>query len=88
VILINEHDEVTETTIANLAVRIDGRWYTPPVESGALPGVERGRLVDAGRLQERAITEAELWRAEAVAVVNSLRAWRPATLRAEVAAKV
>jgi para-aminobenzoate synthetase / 4-amino-4-deoxychorismate lyase len=88
VILVNERDEVTETTIANLAVRIDGRWYTPPVESGCLPGVERGRLVDAGRLQERAITVAELWRAEAVAVVNSLRGWRPATLRAEVTARV
>jgi para-aminobenzoate synthetase/4-amino-4-deoxychorismate lyase len=50
--------------------------------------VERGRLVDAGRLQERAITVAELWRAEAVAVVNALRGWRPATLRAEVTARV
>ena len=44
-ILVNRHGELTETTIANLAVRLDGTWWTPPTSSGCLPGVERGRLL-------------------------------------------
>jgi para-aminobenzoate synthetase/4-amino-4-deoxychorismate lyase len=81
VVLVNGRGEVTETTVANLAVEVGGRWCTPPIESGCLPGVLRGRLVAAGRLTERPITVAELQRANALAVVSSLRGWRPAELR-------
>ncbi len=80
VVLTSTRGEVTETTIANLAVRLDGRWWTPPVSAGCLPGVERGRLVDAGRLHERRLVPADLDSAEALAVVSSLRGWRPAVL--------
>lgn len=79
VILTNERDEVTETTIANLAVGLDGRWWTPPLSSGLLPGVERGRLVDAGVLSERVIHPTEL-RGASLALISSLRGWRPAVL--------
>ena len=81
VVLVNERGELTETTIANLAVRLDGRWWTPPTTVGCLPGVERGRLVDDGVLAERVLSVADLARAEAVAVVSSLRGWREARLR-------
>jgi len=80
VVLTSSRGEVTETTIANLAVRLDGCWWTPPVSSGCLAGVERGRLVADGRLRERRLTPADLEAAEALAVVNSLRGWRPAVL--------
>lgn len=80
VVLTSSRGEVTETTIANLAVRLDGRWWTPPVSAGCLPGVERGRLVAEGRLHERLLTPADLAAAEGLAVVNSLRGWRPAVL--------
>ena len=48
VVLVNQRGELTETTTANLAVRLDGRWWTPPTTSGCLPGVERGRLLELG----------------------------------------
>ncbi|MBN1093022.1 aminodeoxychorismate synthase component I [Blastococcus sp. TML/M2B] len=80
VVLTSSRGEVTETTIANLAVRLDGCWFTPPVEAGCLPGVERGRLVEAGVLRERRLTPADLASAEELAVVSSLRGWRPAVL--------
>ncbi|MFD2093795.1 aminodeoxychorismate synthase component I [Blastococcus deserti] len=79
-ILVNERGELTETTRATLAVRLDGQWWTPPVESGCLPGVERARLLDLGRLRERVLVLDDLERAEALAVVSSLRGWRPARL--------
>jgi para-aminobenzoate synthetase/4-amino-4-deoxychorismate lyase len=84
VVLWNERGEVTETTIANLAVLLEGRWFTPALTCGLLPGVERGRLVEAGTLAERVITVEQLGGAEQVALVSSLRGWRPASLAPEV----
>jgi para-aminobenzoate synthetase/4-amino-4-deoxychorismate lyase len=80
VVLVNERGEVTETTIANLAVHLDGRWWTPPISAGCLPGVERGRLLDAGEVCERSLTVEDLRRADDLAVVSSLRGRRPALL--------
>ncbi len=81
VLLVNERGEVTESTIANVAVLIEGRWWTPPIEAGCLPGVERGRLLEKGRLAERTLPLDDLQTAEGIALVSSLRGWRPATLR-------
>ncbi len=50
VLLVNERDEITESTIANVAVKLEGEWATPPVESGCLPGIYRRVLLDEGRL--------------------------------------
>ncbi|MGE5227798.1 MAG: chorismate-binding protein [Planctomycetaceae bacterium] len=80
VVLVNPRGEVTETTIANLAARIDGVWWTPPVESGLLPGCERAALVADGTLRERTVTVRELREAEEVAVLNSVRGVRRAVL--------
>ncbi|MHA3021784.1 aminodeoxychorismate synthase component I [Mycobacterium sp. BMJ-28] len=80
VVLVNEHGFITETTIANIAVKIAGRWYTPPVSDGCLPGVERARLVGAGMLSEKSIHRDELPAADAIALVSSVRGWLAATL--------
>jgi para-aminobenzoate synthetase/4-amino-4-deoxychorismate lyase len=42
--------------------------------------VERGRLLERGRLQERVLTPADLAQATGLAVVSSLRGWRNAIL--------
>jgi para-aminobenzoate synthetase/4-amino-4-deoxychorismate lyase len=80
VVLQNERGEVTETTIGNLAVRFDGHWYTPPLGSGCLGGVYRQRMIDAGLLEERVVSVADLPRADGVAVLNSVRGWRSAVV--------
>jgi para-aminobenzoate synthetase/4-amino-4-deoxychorismate lyase len=81
VVLVNEHGQLTESTIANLAIRLDGAWYTPPLAAGCLPGVERAHLVREGRLRERVLLVEHLRSNEGLAVVSSLRGWRPAALR-------
>jgi para-aminobenzoate synthetase/4-amino-4-deoxychorismate lyase len=80
VLLLNDRGEVTESTIANLAVRLDGVWVTPPVDAGLLPGTHRNVLLREGRLSERPITVGELRGAEELALVSSVRGWRPAVL--------
>ena len=56
--------ELTETTTANLALRLGGRWWTPPTTSGCLPGIERARLLELGHLQERVLHVRDLHAAE------------------------
>jgi para-aminobenzoate synthetase/4-amino-4-deoxychorismate lyase len=80
VLLVNRFGEVTESTIANVAVRIDGRWWTPPLSSGLLPGIERAAALDAGRVEERVISVEDVRRAEELALLNSVRGWRRANL--------
>jgi para-aminobenzoate synthetase/4-amino-4-deoxychorismate lyase len=80
VILTNDRGEITETTRANVAVRIDGTWWTPPAGAGLLPGCERAALLREGTLAERRITVEELQDAEAIAVLSSVRPWREAVL--------
>jgi para-aminobenzoate synthetase/4-amino-4-deoxychorismate lyase len=84
VVLCNRRGEVTETSLGNLAVRVDGWWATPALDSGCLPGVLRGRLLDRGELIEDTITLDQFLAADAVAVLNSVRGWRPATILAAV----
>jgi para-aminobenzoate synthetase/4-amino-4-deoxychorismate lyase len=80
VILVNTRREVTESTIANVAARIDGRWVTPPLDAGLLPGTGRAASLREGRLAERPITVDELRAAEEIALVSSVRGWRLAEL--------
>ena len=80
VVLVDRHGQVTETTVANVAALVDGTWLTPPLSAGCLPGVERARLVAAGELRERSLSIDDLRRADALALVSSLRGWRPAVL--------
>jgi para-aminobenzoate synthetase / 4-amino-4-deoxychorismate lyase len=80
VVLVNTRGEATETTIANLAVRMGGRWVTPPRDAGLLAGTYREVLVREGRLEERPVTIEELRSVEAIALVSSVRGWREAVL--------
>jgi para-aminobenzoate synthetase/4-amino-4-deoxychorismate lyase len=80
VVLVNDRGEVTESTIANLAVRLDGTWVTPPIDAGLLPGTYRTVLLREGGLIERPVTVDELRGAGELALLSSVRGWRPAVL--------
>ena len=73
VILWNAKGEITESSIANIVVELDGCLYTPPVECGLLPGTYRAYLLEQGRVNERIITKEDLLRSSHVYLVNSVR---------------
>jgi len=75
VLLWNDRGEITETSIANIALLIDGEWLTPPLSSGLLAGVMRAELLETGRLGEAILLKADLARATSVAIFNSVRKW-------------
>ncbi|MEI7969957.1 MAG: chorismate-binding protein [Betaproteobacteria bacterium] len=74
-LLRNRAGHLTETTMGNIALLIDGRWLTPPAQVGLLPGVYREALVETGRLQEAVLTGEHLRSAHAAAFLNSVRGW-------------
>jgi para-aminobenzoate synthetase/4-amino-4-deoxychorismate lyase len=71
----NERGELTEGGRSNVFVRVKGRWYTPPLSAGVLPGVMRGVLLDdpTWNAIEVPITRATLSRAQEIVVCNALR---------------
>ncbi|MDD2975554.1 chorismate-binding protein [Aquabacterium sp.] len=79
-LLYNTAGELTEFTIGNVAVQLHGRWLTPPLSAGLLPGVMRQSLLDAGQLHEAPIRLDELPHATALALINSVRGWVPVEL--------
>jgi para-aminobenzoate synthetase/4-amino-4-deoxychorismate lyase len=81
VIFWNDRGEVTESSIANVVVAIDGELFTPPIECGLLPGVFRNHLLAEGEIKERVITIDEFKRAKEFFLINSVRKWIRVHLR-------
>ena len=50
-LFVNERGEVTEGGRTSLFAYINGRWCTPPLNSGVLPSVLRGLLLEPGLLK-------------------------------------
>jgi para-aminobenzoate synthetase/4-amino-4-deoxychorismate lyase len=80
VILWNPKREVTESTIANVVVEIDGRRLTPPIECGLLAGTFRAELLAAREIVEARVTIDDLQTASRIWLINSVRGWCPAVL--------
>ena len=80
VLLWNEDNELTEFTIGNIVLEIDGIKSTPPVSCGLLPGVFREELLARGEIVQRVLTREDLSRATRVWLINSLRGWVPVYL--------
>ena len=76
VLLYNERGELTEFTIGNLVVEIDGKLYTPPISCGLLAGTFRAHLLETGQVEERVIRVDEIRKCEKVFLVNSVRKWQ------------
>ncbi|MGY3436725.1 MULTISPECIES: aminotransferase class IV family protein [unclassified Marinovum] len=72
-LFLNEHGFVCEGTITNLLVEHRGRWLTPPLSDGVLPGVMRAELLAQGALKEQQITLADFKSATRLRLCNALR---------------
>ncbi|HJQ72616.1 MAG TPA: aminodeoxychorismate synthase component I [Actinomycetota bacterium] len=80
VLLVNDRREITESTIANVAARIEGRWITPPLEAGLLAGIGRAVALEEGRVVEGSVTIDDARWAEELALISDARGWRRAVL--------
>jgi para-aminobenzoate synthetase/4-amino-4-deoxychorismate lyase len=71
----NTRGELTEGARSNVFLKIDGRWYSPPLDSGLLPGVMRTVLFadPAWDASEKRLTRDDLRAAQEIVVCNALR---------------
>jgi branched-subunit amino acid aminotransferase/4-amino-4-deoxychorismate lyase len=74
-LFLNERGELTEGGRSNLFLQIKGRWRTPPLSSGVLPGIMRGMLLKDRSFDaaERVLFLNDLLEAEDILLCNSLR---------------
>lgn len=79
-LLWNARGELTECTRGNIALQLDGRWWTPPLAAGLLGGIGRQFWLEQGRLHEASLRIEDVARAQGVAFINSLRGWLPAVV--------
>ncbi len=87
VLLFNENDEITESTVANIAVEINGALCTPPISCGLLPGTQRAWMIDHARLEERIITVQEVLDSPNIYLLNSVRGMHKIRVQTHDAAK-
>ncbi len=75
VLLFDPSGDLTETTIANIVLRLDGEWLTP--EAGQLlPGTARAWVLGLGIVREARLSLADCRRASSIYLLNSVRGWR------------
>jgi para-aminobenzoate synthetase/4-amino-4-deoxychorismate lyase len=84
VLLYNEHNELTEFTIGNLVVEMDGKLFTPPTSCGLLPGTFRAHLLETGQVEQKVIRVNELNDCTAILLINSVRKWQMVGLMSRV----
>ncbi len=81
VVFLNHRGEVTEGAIHNIFVEKEGRWFTPPIECGLLPGVHRRHILDTKpNVEERILYLADLRHANLIYLSNAVRGVRPAVI--------
>jgi para-aminobenzoate synthetase/4-amino-4-deoxychorismate lyase len=77
VLFLNQRGEVTEGAISNIFVEKEGRWFTPPIECGLLPGVYRRHLLETQpRIEPRILTMQDLKDADVIYLTNAVRGLR------------
>ncbi|CAL63093.1 Putative para-aminobenzoate synthase (Aminodeoxychorismate synthase) PabB [Herminiimonas arsenicoxydans] len=78
----NSAGQLSEGGRSTVFVKLAGRWYTPPLSAGVLPGVMRAVLLDdpAWQAQEKILTLDDLRAADEVIVCNALRGVLPAQI--------
>ena len=71
-LLLNTAGRVAEACAGNLFVVLDRAVWTPPVEDGALPGIARALILEAGLARERSLGVDDLRACGSAFVTNSL----------------
>ena len=71
-LLLSSNGQLCCGSAANLLVLHQGRWTTPPLASGCLPGVMRGRALRLGRADEGPLEASDLKTCEGALLINSL----------------
>ena len=74
VIFTNERGEISEGAISNIFIQTqDDSWYTPPLNSGLLPGIWREATIKELNAKEKVLYIEDLKTAKQIIIGNSVR---------------
>jgi para-aminobenzoate synthetase / 4-amino-4-deoxychorismate lyase len=73
ILFFNQNDELTEASRHNVFLKIKGHWFTPALNSGVLPGVQREIAIKELSAQEKTLGKSDLLSAERILLTNSVR---------------
>ncbi len=78
ILFLNQRSELAEGAISNIFIETADGWYTPPLQSGALPGVLRAEMVEAEfpGLKEKTLFLPDIRKAKRLYIGNALRGLR------------
>ncbi len=76
-ILFNTSNNLTETAISNLLLKIEDQWVTPPISAGILPGIMRGIAIERCDVTVRNVHISEIPLVEEAMLVSSLKIAQP-----------
>ncbi|MBY0386338.1 aminodeoxychorismate synthase component I [bacterium] len=73
IFFLNEQEQVVEASRHNIFIRKNNEWFTPPLSSGALPGIERQRAIMDLKAIEQELGLHDITSADDIVLTNSLR---------------
>ncbi|WP_262691968.1 aminodeoxychorismate synthase component I [Kordiimonas aestuarii] len=81
-VFFNERNELTEGAISTVFIVEGGKWYTPPLDAGVLPGILRAELLasDEMKIIVEPISRRRFLDADEIYIGNSVRGLRRVTL--------
>jgi branched-chain amino acid aminotransferase len=82
-IRLNSLGQVAEGATSNVLLKINDRWVTPNLASGALPGITRGLALEWLDIQESVITRSEFERTKSIYLLSSLKDLQPVSILGE-----
>jgi branched-chain amino acid aminotransferase len=78
-IVCNDKAKVCEGSVTNLLLRIDGKWVTPPISDGVLPGIVRALVIEYCGVSVRSVDRSEIPLVRSAFLLSSLRIAQPVT---------
>lgn len=72
-LVLNTHDRIADSTIANIFLIRDGEIITPPLSEGPIAGIFRQRLMNMQPVIEVPLTQQDLETADEIFLTNSIR---------------
>lgn len=73
----DQHQNLLETSISNILLKINGEWLTPVTRPGILKGVSISYLIDKKAIKEAPLQKSDLGQATNAFCCNSVRGFVP-----------
>lgn len=73
----NTDGKICEGAVSNVIVKIDGRWVTPPISDGILPGIMRELVLQLCGVEVESVSISRIEEVDAAILLSSLRISQP-----------